>query len=75
MYFCKIGYDHIINLDYRKESAVRTALENLIQEECLGDGKDKYFASLATFESSCNPKQKPLQPYFGSPTLVWASTV
>jgi len=33
MYFREIDYDNIISLDYRKKSAVQTALENLIQEE------------------------------------------
>jgi len=47
----------------------------LIQEESHADGKDEHFATLATLESSCDPKRKPLQPYLGSPTLVWESTI
>ena len=35
-------------LDYRKKSAVRTALENLIQEKSHADGKHEHFATLAT---------------------------
>jgi len=34
---------------------VRTALENLIQEESHDDGKDKHFATLAALESTCGP--------------------
>jgi len=54
MYFRETAYDDIISLDYRKKSAVRTALENLIQEE--SHGKDENFVTLATLESSCDPK-------------------
>ena len=67
-------YGDIIILDYRKKSAVRTASENLIQEESHADGKDKD-EHFATLESSCDPKRKPLPPYLGSPTLVWESTL
>jgi len=73
MYYRETDCDDIISLDYRKKSAVRTALENLIQEQSHADGKDKHFAALATLESSCGPKRKPLRPYLGSPTLVWES--
>ena len=72
MYFRETAYDDIISLDYRKKSAVRTALENLIQEE--SHGKDENFVTMATLESSCDPKRKPLRPHLGSPTLVWEST-
>jgi len=65
MYFRETDYDDTISLDYRKKSAVWTASENLIQEESHADGKDKHFATLATFESSCVPKRKPLRPYLG----------
>ena len=68
-------YDDIISLDYRKKSAVRTALENLIQEESHADGKDEHFATLATLERSCGSKTKPLRAYLGQPALVWESTV
>jgi len=68
-------YDDIISLEYRKKSAVRTALENLIQEESHADGKDEHFATLTTLESPCDPKRKPLRSYVRSPTLVWESTV
>jgi len=61
MYFRETDYDDIICLDYRKKTTVRTALENLIQEESHADGKDEHFATLATLESSCD--------------LVWDSTV
>ena len=74
MYFRETDYDDIIILDYRKKSAVRTALENLIQEESHAGGKDEHFATLATLESSCGPKRKPLRACLGSPTLVWEST-
>jgi len=63
MYFRETDYDDIISLDYRKKSAVRTALENLIQEESHTDVKDEHFATLATLESSCDPKRKLLRPY------------
>jgi len=68
-------YDDIISLDYRKKSAVRTALQNLIQEESHADGKDEHFATLATLERSCGPKRKLLQAYLGPPALVWEPTV
>jgi len=55
MYFRETYYDDIISLDNRKKSAVRTALENLIQEESHADGKDDHFATLANLESSCAP--------------------
>jgi len=75
MHFCETDYDDIISLDYRKKSAVRTALENSIQEDSHADGKDEHFATLATRESACGPKRKPLRPYLESPTLVWEFTV
>ena len=75
MYFRVTDYDDIISLDYRKKSAVRIALENLIQEESHAEGKDEHFATLATLESACDPKRKPLRPYSESPTLVWESMV
>jgi len=59
MYFCEADYDDITSLDCRKESAVRTALENLIKEESHTDGKDEHFATL---ESSCAPERKLLRP-------------
>jgi len=52
MYLREPDYDDIISLDYRKKSAVRTALENLIQEESHADGKDEHFATL---KRSCVP--------------------
>jgi len=61
MYFHETDYDDMIRLDYRKKSAVRTALENLIQEESHADGKDEHFVTLATLkiatlnESRCRP--------------------
>ena len=72
MYFHETDYDDMIRLDYRKKSAVRTALENLIQEESHADGKDEHFA---TFERSCDLKRKPLRAYLGPPALVWEPTV
>jgi len=60
-FFRETHYDDIISLAYRKKSAVRAALENLIKEESHADGKDEHFATLATFESSCGPKRKPLR--------------
>jgi len=55
----------------QEEECSSDRLENLIQEESHADGKDEHFATL---ESSCEPKQMPLRPYLGSPTLVWEST-
>jgi len=46
MYFRETDYDNITSLDYRKKSAVRTAWENLIQEESHADGKDERFTTL-----------------------------
>ena len=69
MYLSEPDYDDIISLDYRKKSAVRTALENLIQEESYAYGKD------AALEGSCGPKRKPLRAYLGPPALVWEPTV
>jgi len=63
MYFRETDYDDIISLDYRMKSAVRTTLENLIQEGSHADGKDEHFATLATLESSYDPRRKPLRPY------------
>jgi len=62
MYFREADYDDIICLDYRKKTAVRTALENLMKEESYADGKDEHFATL---ERSCVPKRKPLRPWLG----------
>jgi len=56
MYFHETDYDDVISPDYRKKSAVRTALENLIQEESHADGKDEeHFTILAILESCCDP--------------------
>ena len=59
MYFRETDYDDIIRLHYRKKSAVRTALENLIQEESHADCKDEHFATLS--QNRCD--------------LVWESTL
>ena len=53
MYFRETDYDDIFSLDYRKKSAVRTALENLIQEESHAHGKVEHFVTLC--ESRCDP--------------------
>ena len=75
MYLREPDYDDIISLDYRKKSADRTALENLIPEESHADGKDEHFATLATLERSCDLKRKQLRAYLGPPALVWEPTV
>jgi len=62
----KTDYDNIISLDCRKQSAVLTALENLIQEESNIDGKDEHVMTLATLGSSCDAKRKPLRPWIGN---------
>jgi len=64
-YFCDTDYDDIVSLDYRKKSAVRTALENLIQKESHADGKDEHFLSLATLESSCDLSERGCNPTKG----------
>jgi len=56
MYFRETDYDDMISLDYSKKSAVRTAFQNLIQEESHTDGKDEHFETLASLESSGDPK-------------------
>jgi len=66
MYFRETDYDDIIGLDHRKKSAVRTALQNLIQEESHADGKDEHFANLATLESSCALSESRCEPWFGN---------
>ena len=62
MYFRETDYDDKISPDYRKKSAVLTALENLIQEKSYTGGKDKHFATLVTLESSCDLSESSWYP-------------
>jgi len=57
----------------QKEECSSDRFRNLIQEESHADGKDEDFVTLATLESSYDPKRKSLRLYLGSPTLVWES--
>jgi len=59
--YVKTDYDGITSLDHSKKSVVQTTLENLIFKKKVT--LMVKINILMTLESSCDPKQKPLQPY------------